>query len=122
MSAGAVAEVAGAAHNSFTLDRRQPMVDMVMQEKNARTIVKRLQPSEKYLFGGHLAEVARDLKDSSHLNVLTGFTGAGSEFKKYKPYPRGGGSFRARGFRGFRGGRGGNGYRGRAGQFGKKKI
>ena len=98
------------------------MVDMVMQEKNARTIVKRLQPSEKYLFGGHLAEVARDLKDSSHLNVLTGFTGAGSEFKKYKPYPRGGGSFRARGFRGFRGGRGGNGYRGRAGQFGKKKI
>ena len=40
LSAGAVTEVAGAVHNTFTLDRRQPMVDLVMQEKNARSIVK----------------------------------------------------------------------------------
>ena len=33
LSAGAIAEVAGAAHNSLTLERRQPMVDLVMNEK-----------------------------------------------------------------------------------------
>ena len=117
LSAGAVAEVAGAVHNTFTLDRRQPMVDLVMQEKNARSIVKRLQPSDKWLFGGQLATVARDLKDSSHLNVLTGTTSG--DFKRFKPLTGGGSNFRPRGTKSFRGGRGN--YRGRAGQFGKKR-
>jgi hypothetical protein len=122
LSAGAIAEVAGAAHNSLTLERRQPMVDLVMNEKNARTIVKRLQPSDKLLFEGHLAEVARDLKDSSHLNVLTG--GVGFKNKFQSNFTRGAGNFPARGsFRGFRGGFRGRGtFRGRAGQFGKKKT
>ena len=121
LSAGAIAEVAGAARNSITLERRQPMVDLVMNEKNARTIVKRLQPSDKLLFGGHLAEVARDLKDSSHLNVLTGGGGAGFKNKFQTSLTRGGGNFVNRGsYRGFRRGRGT--FRGRAGFFfGKKK-
>ena len=118
LSAGAIAEVAGAAHNSLTLERRQPMVELVMNEKNARVIVKRLQPSDKLLFGGHLAEVARDLKDSSHLNVLAGGTGFKNKFQTN--FTRGGGNFANRGsYRGFRRGRGT--FRGRAGQFGKKK-
>ena len=118
LSAGAIAEVAGAAHNSLTLERRQPMVDLVMNEKNARTIVKRLQPSDKLLFGGHLAEVARDLKDSAHLNVLTGDNGFKTKFKTNSI--RGGEILANRGnYRGFRRGRGT--FRGRAGQFGKKK-
>ena len=117
LSAGAIAEVAGAAHNSLTLERRQPMVDLVMNEKNARTIVKRLQPSDKFLFGGHLAEVARDLKDSSHLNVLTGDTGFKTKFNT--KFARSGENFTNRGNRGFKRGRGT--FRGRAALFGKKK-
>ena len=121
LSAGAIAEVAGAAHNSLTLERRQPMVELVMNEKNARVIVKRLQPSDKLLFGGHLAEVARDLKDSSHLNVLTGGTGFKNKFQTN--FTRGGGSFANRGnYRGFNSFKRGRGtFRGRAGQFEKKK-
>ena len=112
-------EIAGAAHNSLTLERRQPMQDLVMNEKNARTIVKRLQPSDKLLFGGHLAEVARDLKDSSQLNVLTG-AGLGSYKMNKFGFARGGLNFSTRGsYRGFRRGRGT--FRGRAGQFGKIK-
>lgn len=117
LSAGAIAEVAGASHNSLTLERRQPMVDLVMNEKNARTIVKRLQPSDKLLFGGHIAEVARNLKDSAHLNVLTGDSGYKTKFRTNSI--RGDNPANRGSYRGFRRGRGT--FRGRAGQFGKKK-
>ena len=55
--------MAGAVRNSLTLERTQPMVDLVMNEKNARNIVERLQPIDKLLFGGHFAVVAHNLKD-----------------------------------------------------------
>ena len=93
------------------------MVDLVMNEKNARTIVKRLQPSDKLLFGGHIAEVARNLKDSAHLNVLTGDSGYKTKFRTNSI--RGDNSANRGSYRGFRRGRGT--FRGRAGQFGKKK-
>ena len=50
--------MAGAVRNSLTLERTQPMVDLVMNEKNARNIVERLQPIDKLLFGGHFAVAA----------------------------------------------------------------
>ena len=118
LSMGSISEIAATGFNQLTLDRRAPMTELVMKDKNARNIVKRLQPTDQYLFGGSLAEVARNLKDSTQLNALTGSGGFGKKFSANSN--RGGGSsFRGRGF-GFRNRRGGS-FRGRAGQFGNKK-
>ena len=68
--------------------------------------------AHKLLFGGHFSEIARDLKDSSHLNVLTGNSGFKNKFQTN--FTQGGGNFANRGnYRGFRRGRGS--FRGRAG-------
>ena len=42
----------------------------VTDAKNTRTIVKRLAPSDNYLFGGKLAEVSKNLKDSAQVGFL----------------------------------------------------
>ena len=65
-----VCSVLANSHNLLTMTRRQPRVDLVTNSKNARTIVKRLQPSDQYLFGGKLADVAKHLKDSSQVDNL----------------------------------------------------
>ena len=76
-------KVLGAAFNEMSKARRAPFLQGVTQVKNTRAIVKRLQPSESFLFGGKLAEVSKNLKDAAQLNPLSNSRGRGN-------YKRGG--------------------------------
>lgn len=50
--------------------RRGPYEAGMTEWKNTRQIVKRLSPSDEYLFGGKLAEVAKNLKDSAQVQIF----------------------------------------------------
>ena len=50
--------------------RREQVLDKITQQKGARSICKKLNPTNALLFGGKLGEVAKNLKDSGQLNPL----------------------------------------------------
>ena len=71
--------------NQLLLMRRGQYLFRVTQQKNARQIIKRLEPSTRYLFGGKIGEVSKNLKDQDQINPLV------NKFKN----TRGGGYSRA---------------------------
>ena len=75
-------KVLGAAFNEMSKARRAPFLQGVTQVKNTRAIVKRLQPSESFLFGGKLAEVSKNLKDAAQLNPLSNYRGRGNNYRR----------------------------------------
>ena len=90
--------------NQLLMLRRGQYLFKVTQEKNARQIIKRLDSSTRYLFGGKIGEVSRNLKDQDQINPLT---------NRFKTTPRGGGSgWVARGRGGY------SGYSNRGGGYG----
>ena len=90
-------------------------------------IVKKLAPSSVYLFGGKLAEVAKNLKDSVQLNPLSpaprfglGLGRGKSKGAPFKGY-QGQGPSRGAAVAGYLRGTGSyRGYKGRPSKFGKK--
>ena len=76
-------KILGAVFNEMSKARRAPFLQGITQVKNTRAIVKRLQPSDSFLFGGKLAEVSKNLKDAAQLNPLSNSRGKGT-------YKRGG--------------------------------
>ena len=52
------------ALNQLLMLRRGQFLYKITQEKNARAICKRLNPSDKYLFGEKLGNVCKNLKES----------------------------------------------------------
>jgi len=72
-----VTKILGSLYNELTKARRSPYLAGITDWKNTRTIVKRLAPSDEYLFGGKLAEVSKNLKDSTQLNPLSSGRGKG---------------------------------------------
>ena len=66
-------KILGAVFNEITKARRSPFLHGVTDAKNTRTIVKRLAPSDDYLFGRKLAEVSKNLKDSAQVGFLKHF-------------------------------------------------
>ena len=84
--------------NQLLLLRRGQYLFRVTQEKNARQIIKRLDPSTRYLFGGKIGEVSKTLKDQDQINPLVNKFksnprggGAGYNYSRGGGYPRGGG-------------------------------
>merc|ERR1719318_736222 len=84
--------------NQLLLLRRGQYLFRVTQEKNARQIIKRLDPSTRYLFGGKIGEVSKTLKDQDQINPLANKFksnprggGAGYNYSRGGGYPRGGG-------------------------------
>ena len=63
-----VTKILGSAFNEMIKSRRGPYEAGMTEWKNTRQIVKRLSPSDEYLFGGKLAEVAKNLKDSAQVH------------------------------------------------------
>ena len=51
-------KILGAVFNEMSKSRRAPYLQNFTMVKNTRSIVKRLPPSDNYLFGGKLAEVS----------------------------------------------------------------
>ena len=67
-STRSVTKILGSVYNELTKARRSPYLAGITDWKNTRTIVKRLAPSDEYLFGGRLAEVSKNLKDSTRVS------------------------------------------------------
>ena len=67
-STRSVTKILGSVYNELTKARRSPYLAGITDWKNTRTIVKRLAPSDDYLFGGRLAEVSKNLKDSAQVS------------------------------------------------------
>ena len=65
-----VTKILGSAFNEQTKSRRGPYEAGMTEWKNTRQIVKRLSPSDEFLFGGKLAEVAKNLKDSAQVRLI----------------------------------------------------
>jgi len=87
--------------NQLLVTRRGQFLFRITEHKNARSIVKRLNPSTRFLFGNKLGDVSRNLKDSEQLNPLasstkfkTSFRGSGGSSSWYS---KGKGSFSSRG-------------------------
>ena len=70
-------KILGAVFNEMSKSRRAPYLQNITMVKNTRSIVKRLPPSDNYLFGGKLAEVSKNLKDAAQLNPLESSCGRG---------------------------------------------
>ena len=107
--------------NQILLLRRGQYLFRVTQEKNARQIIKKLEPSTRYLFGGKIGEVSENLKDQDQINPLankfkTNPRGAGG----YSGYSRGGGYYRGGGYSGGGYSRGGGYNNARLERFGTK--
>ena len=83
--------------NQLLLLRRGQYLARVTQDKNARQIVKRLDPSTRFLFGGKIGEVSKNLKDQDQINPIVqkfkprGGTGYGGN-SRGNGFPRGGGN------------------------------
>ena len=67
-STRSVTKILGSVFNELTKARRSPYLAGITDWKNTRTIIKRLAPSDEYLFGGRLAEVSKNLKDSTQVS------------------------------------------------------
>ena len=120
-----ITKILGSAFNEMIKSRRKPYEDGMTEWKNTRQIVKRLAPSSEHLFGGKLAEVAKNLKDSAQLNPLSSAPrfglGSGRGKSKVGPFKGYQGSSRGATGSGYLRGTGSyRGYRGRANKFGKK--
>ena len=122
-----ITKILGSAFNEMIKSRRRPYESGMTEWKNARQIVKKLAPSSKYLFGGKLAEVAKNLKDSVQLNPLSqaprfglGLGRGKSKGAPFKGY-QGQGPSRGAAVAGYLRGTGSyRGYKGRPSKFGKK--
>ena len=68
-----VTKILGSAFNEMTKSRRGPYEAGMTEWKNTRQIVKRLSPSDEFLFGGKLAEVAKNLKDSAQVRIFSSY-------------------------------------------------
>ena len=66
-------KILGSLYNELTKARRSPYLAGITDWINTRTIVKRLAPSDEYLFGGKLAEVSKNLKDSTQVIIFLSF-------------------------------------------------
>ena len=105
--------------NQLSLTRREQFIKFFSEKKGCKQIIKRLQPSDKLLFGGKLTETAKNMHASDQLTILTGG-------KKPSGYGNGGGgnySSRGRGHKNpGRGGKGPKVFKGsRASRFGNAK-
>ena len=100
-----LAKVAGMQHSLLLMMRRALYLKLISSKKGAKSSVKRLQPSQKYLFGGKVGEVCKDLKASEELNPLASYSKNGGKGRKnsYTPFNKKGGGGRGRG--GYRGGK-----------------
>ena len=76
-SSGSTVKVLAEVFNAMSKARRAPYLQNITQAKNTRTIVGRIRPSDEFLFGGKLAEVSKNLKDSAQLNPLSMYRGKG---------------------------------------------
>ena len=74
---GMAVKILGAIFNEMSKSRRALYLQNITLVKNTRSIVKRLPPSDSYLFGGKLAEVSKNLKDAAQLNPLASSRGRG---------------------------------------------
>ena len=85
--------------NQILLLRRGQYLFRVTQEKNARQIIKKLEPSTRYLFGGKIGEVSKNLKDQDQINPLaTKFKNNPRGGAGYSGYSRGGGGYSRGGY------------------------
>ena len=50
--------------NQLSLTRREQFIKFFSEKKGCKQIIKRLQPSDKLLFGGKLTETANDMHAS----------------------------------------------------------
>ncbi len=77
-------------HNKVTSLRRSQYVDNVTSGSEARNMVRRLQPSKQFLFGGDIQKVCKSLKDGNQLSTVLqrkpsfGFKGPKKDFKGTK--------------------------------------
>ena len=65
-----VMKVLAGVFNNVLLMRRNNFLSKISIEKNARSMVKKLDPSEKFLFGDKIEQVAKNLRNSNQLNPL----------------------------------------------------
>lgn len=74
----------GDAHNKVTCLRRGQYVDSITSGAEARNMVRRLQPTEQFLFGGDIQKVCKSLKDGNQLShplqKKAGFKGPKKDF------------------------------------------
>ena len=102
------------SHNKITHLRRHQFVDSVSAGVSARNMVKRLQPSKDFLFGGEISKVCKTLKDGNQLaNPLQRSNSKGNFKKSFKSswqpqqqqqqqYPRAGNNNRVDRFKKFK--------------------
>ena len=97
--------------NSLLMTRRGQYLFRITEHKNARSIVKRLNPSTRFLFGNKMGDVSRNLKDSEQLNPLASTTKFRTSYKgsggSNQWFSKGRGSYSSRGKSSF-----GSGYSG----------
>ena len=93
------------------LNPRNLYLGKISTIKNARAAVKRLAPSEKFLFGDGIDKVTKHLKDSDELNPLKAKKSGGG----FRGKARGSRGYGRGGYNNARGGRGGGRGRGGSG-------
>ena len=77
-------------HNKVTSLHRSQYVDNVTSGSEARNMVRQLQPSKQFLFGGDIQKVCKSLKDGNQLSTVLqrkpsfGFKGPKKDFKGTK--------------------------------------
>ena len=99
--------------NTLLTTRRGQFLFRITEHKNARSIVKRLNPSTRFLFGNKMGDVSRNLKDSEQLNPLASTTKFRTSYKGSGGFSKGRGSYSSRGKSSFAGsGYSGSGYSG----------
>ena len=99
--------------NTLLTTRRGHYLFRITEHKNARSIVKRLNPSTRFLFGNKMGDVSRNLKDSEQLNPLASTTKFRTSYKGSGGFSKGRGSYSSRGKSSFAGsGYSGSGYSG----------
>eukprot|EP00092_Neocalanus_flemingeri_P021070 GFUD01022828.1.p1 GENE.GFUD01022828.1~~GFUD01022828.1.p1 ORF type:complete len:460 (-),score=104.28 GFUD01022828.1:158-1537(-) len=57
--------------NQITMMRRAQYLFKIKVDQNARAIVKKVNPTDQYLFGDKLGQVCKNLKESGQLNPLS---------------------------------------------------
>ena len=89
--------------NTLLTTRRGQFLFRITEHKNARSIVKRLNPSTRFLFGNKMGDVSRNLKDSEQLNPLASTTKFRTSYKGSGGFSKGRGSYSSRGKSSFAG-------------------
>ena len=68
-----IIKVMGALFNNLLLMRRNMYAEKIMPIKGARTMIKRLLPDGKFLFGGKKGEITKAIKNSQEVNTLNDY-------------------------------------------------